>query len=80
MRAGLTVQVIDGEALVLDRANERIHQLNESGTFILEACDGSRTPAEIVRELVARYEVDEAQATADAADLLERMKALDVLL
>ena len=72
--------MIEGEAVVLDRANERIHQLNEVGTFILERCDGTRTEADIVTALLERYDVTEAQAAADTSELLVQMRTLDILL
>lgn len=79
LKSGLKLQVIDGEAIILDRGNERVHQLNEVGTFILERCDGTRTRDDLVTAVVAGYEVSEAEAAADTAGLLTRMKALDIL-
>ena len=76
----LKLQVIEGEAIVLDRANERIHQLNEVGTFILERCDGRRTEAEILAAVVDHFEVGEKRAAQDTSELLTQMKALEILL
>lgn len=72
--------MIEGEAIVLDRANERIHQVNEVGAFILECCDGTRTEDEIVDALLDRYDVARSRAAADTAELLARLRALDVFL
>ena len=36
----LKTQIVDGEAVLLDRANERVHQLDGVGAFILGCCVG----------------------------------------
>lgn len=79
LAAGLKLQVIEGEAIVLDRENERVHQLNGVGTFILQRCDGSRTPAEVAAEVVERYEVSDARAREDVSELLGRMRTLAIV-
>lgn len=76
---GLTLQVVEGETIVLDRANERVHQLNEVGTFILEHCDGTRTPEEIAAAVAERYDVAPTRAEIDARQLLDRMRTLEIL-
>jgi len=75
----LKTQIVDGEAVLLDRANERVHQLDGVGTFILECCDGTMTQDDIVAKVVNWYEVANETAAADAADLLARMKTLGIL-
>jgi pyrroloquinoline quinone biosynthesis protein D len=47
--------------------------LNASATATLELVDGKRSLADIATILVARFEVDEAQAREDAGGLLERL-------
>jgi hypothetical protein len=79
LRGGLRTQRVDQESILLDTENERVHQLNELGTFILDRCDGTRTVAGIVSDIVVRYEVPEAVATRDTIDLLDRMKALQIV-
>jgi methyltransferase-like protein len=79
LRQNLRTQRTDGEAVLLDMANERVHQLNEVGTFILDRCDGTRTVDDIGAAVAEHYEVSENVATRDTAELLERMKALGIV-
>jgi hypothetical protein len=73
------MEVVEGEAIVLDRANDRVHHLNEVATLVLASCDGERTEGEIVAEVLARYDVEAEAAATDVTALLGRMRALDLL-
>ena len=42
---------IDGEAIVLDEVQNRLHLLNSSATIVWACCDGSGTLAEIAHDL-----------------------------
>lgn len=76
---GLRIQRVAGESILLDAASERVHQLNEVGTFILDRCDGTRTVGRIVAEVVEHYDVPDATATRDATELLDTMKTLGIV-
>ena len=71
--------VIDDEAVLFDRENERVHQLDAVGTSMLLACDGARSVDDIVTLLIERYDVEESRLHADTADLLARLRALGIL-
>ena len=73
------MQVVDNEAILLDRANERVHQLNSVATFILQCCDGQRTEDDIAREVLDRYDVQHETAGTDATALLAQMRTLAIL-
>ena len=73
------MQVVDDEAILLDRDNERVHQLNRVATFILECCDGQRTEDDIAREVLDCYDVPAETAGTDATTLLARMRTLAIL-
>ncbi len=75
----LKMQIMDDEAILLDKTNERVHQLNEIAAFILHRCDGIRSESDIVATVVKRYDVSEDTARADGLELLERMKVLAIL-
>ena len=75
----LRMQIVDDEAIILDKTNERVHQLNQIAAFILHRCDGIRTENDIVATVVEHYEVPEETARADTLELLERMKILSIL-
>ena len=46
-KAGLVVQEVPGEVLVFDTASNRAHCLNESAAMVWQACDGTRSAADI---------------------------------
>lgn len=79
LRPGIKVQVLEGEAVLLDRENERVHQLDAVGTHMLQLCDGQRPLLEIVEALLPHYEVDEQRLRQDTLELLKRLQALGVL-
>jgi len=75
----LKMQVMDDEAILLDKTNERVHQLNEMAAFILHRCDGIRSEHDIVATVVEHYEVSEGTARSHTLELLDRMKVLSIL-
>jgi hypothetical protein len=76
---GVRVTVLDGEAVLFDGANERVHQLDAVGTSMLQACNGSRSVEEIVAHLLEAYDVEESLLRSDTCDLLMRLQTLGVL-
>jgi len=50
--------------------------LNDTAAEILELCDGTRTIADIARELGARYDAD---VTQDVADYLSQLADREVV-
>lgn len=75
----IRVQVLDGEAVLLDRANERVHQLDSVGTRMCQLCDGERSVVEIVALLLEHYDVDEQRLQTDVSEFFTRLQALGVL-
>jgi len=59
-------RVIEGEAVIVTPEDSMLHTLNPVGTFIWERADGAHSLDAIVDELCAEYEVERAQALADA--------------
>lgn len=57
-------RTIGGEAFVITAADSKIHSFNAVGTWIFDRCDGQTELDEIVRSVVAEFEV--------AADVAER--------
>jgi hypothetical protein len=76
---GLRIQRVDGESILLDTGSERVHQLNEVGTFILDRCDGTRTVRHIVTDIIEQYDVPDATATRDATEPLDTMNTLGIV-
>jgi hypothetical protein len=76
---GVRVQLVGGEALVLDHEGERVHQLNRTATFIWRQCDGRTTPDAIVSRVVEEFEVDPTDAARDVAAAIEQFCELKLL-
>ena len=79
INTGIRITILDGEAVLLDGENERVHQLDAIGTRMLRTCDGKRSIDEIVAHLLAEYEVEETRLRNDVVELLMRLKSLGVL-
>jgi len=79
-RSDLTVRIVDGETVVLDRRNGLIHQLNRTASFVWERCDGSYTTDELANRLVGAFEVDIQTAANNVTKLIEQLQKLDLLL
>ena len=69
-RSDLTSRTIDGETVILNCAEGRIHQLNSTAGFIWECCDGMATISEILDHLVNAYEIDSVTARSDLERVL----------
>jgi hypothetical protein len=60
---------IDGDAIVLDEEQNRLHLLNATGALVWACCDGSGTLAEIAADLSAVAAIPPAEVTADVLAL-----------
>jgi hypothetical protein len=78
-RSDLNVRLVQGETVILDRKADRIHQLNQTASFIWERCDGRSTPHEIADRLVEAFQVDADTATASVAAALQQLGQLGLL-
>jgi hypothetical protein len=76
---GLIVREERGEILVLDEAEGRIHQLNETAAFIWRHCDASVRPEDIAVSLAQTYDVDLEQAMADVRTAIAALGELSLL-
>ena len=74
-RTGVQSRLVEGELIVLDREHGLIHQFNKTATFIWEHCDGQQS-ADAVCE---SFEVDEATATKEVIETLERLQNLELI-
>ena len=67
------------EMLFYDQGADKVHVLNATAREVYLLCDGKRTVDDVVRELVRKYEVDEAVARRDSVAALEELLELGVL-
>jgi hypothetical protein len=78
-RPDLSVRVIEGETVVLDRQAGLIHQLNPTASFIWERCNGNATIADIAKELSHAFDVDPEPATQDVTAIVRQLYELTLL-
>ena len=78
-RGDVHARQIDGELVILDSRNERMHSLNAVAAFIFEQIDGRRSEAEIWQELVACFEVSPDVAERDTRQCLLQLRELGLV-
>ncbi len=78
-RTGVQSRLVEGELIVLDREHDLIHQFNKTATFIWEHCDGQQSAADIANAVCESFEVDEATATKEVIETLERLQNLGLI-
>jgi PqqD family protein of HPr-rel-A system len=69
-RRDVIARMLDGEAVLFDRATGCTHRMNETALRIWNACDGERTTEEAARGIAAHYDVDVETALADVEQTL----------
>jgi len=78
-RADVESVDLDGEAVLHDPAAEVVHRLNPAATAVWEACDGSRSVAEIVRVLQRAHPGAGDVLARDVRGLIETLRRLDLI-
>lgn len=73
-RSDVVVQEVEGEFLLLDMKDNKLHQLNRSASMLWEAMDGSRSARELAAVLTEAFEIDEDQALRDVSGTLETLR------
>ena len=73
-------RVIDGQALILDATRDEIRQLNEVGSLIWSMILKSKsTPDDILRAVMAEFEVEVEQAKIDLDTFLTELDQLALI-
>jgi len=78
-RSYLNYRTIEGETVILNRKEGRLHQLNPTASFIWDCCDGNSNLAEIVDRLAGTYEVDSSTARKDVEEVLSNLRSSNLL-
>jgi hypothetical protein len=76
----LMMREVDQEVLLLDLESDRIHQLNQTASFIWRLCDEVDSVEEIAARLAAEFEVEEDVAQKDVIETLDTLRGLKLLL
>jgi hypothetical protein len=72
-------RVIDDTFFVLHGGTSELHHFNAIGRRIWELCDGETTVAQIAATLVDEYDVEQAEAEADALAFVDQLAAKQLL-
>jgi hypothetical protein len=56
-----------------------IYTLNRVAASMWEALDGKASGEDVVRQVVARYEVEESKAAGDYLDLMETLESIEAV-
>jgi len=78
-RDDLTFVEIDGEAVVYDEVDDRLHYLNPTATLVFQLFDGSATIPELSQELAAASGLPEAQVERDVRTLNRQFRTNGLL-
>ena len=70
---------IDGEAVLLDEANQRLHHLNHTGALLWSLIDGQATLAVLAAELADELGGSEAHITGDLVTITRELGAEGLL-
>jgi hypothetical protein len=78
-RTGLHVREIEGETVVLDAENDRMHNLNATAAFIFDEIDGRRSVKEIGEDLASCFEIALERAAEDTRCLVAQLRELKLI-
>jgi len=78
-RSDLNYRTIEGETVILNRKEGRLHQLNPTASFIWDCCDGGSNIADIIDRLAGAYEVDFSTARKDVEEILLNLRSSHLL-
>lgn len=77
--AGVTGQVVDGEAVLVLPEKGEVKVLNEVGARIWELVDGTRKIGQIAEQLTEDFEVDIQKAQNDVVEFLQQLEQKGVI-
>jgi hypothetical protein len=79
-RPDVSSRIVDGEVVVLDHENEKIHQLNATASFVWSRLDGTLGLSGIAKELTEHFEVTEQRALADVKRIVQEFEDLQLVM
>lgn len=66
-------EAVGDEMLLLDRKNEKVHQVDAVGSTILALCDGEHSLEEIAGHLLERFDVAEDRLRLDLVRFVRQL-------
>ena len=78
-RDDIHTRVVEGEAVLLDRQRDLIHQLNGTATYVWDCCDGRTSLTEIATQLAEAFDIPQELAIRDLTMVIQRFRDLHLL-
>lgn len=78
-RAGLDIEMLDGQALIWSRATHDLHRLSESATAVWLRCSGAFDAASIAASIAATIDVDPAEVLVDVESCMADLARLGLI-
>jgi coenzyme PQQ synthesis protein D (PqqD) len=78
-RDDLILRRVQQELLLLDTEFKKIHQLNETASFIWDNWEQAPDVVEIAKLLAQKFDVDEDVALSDVSAMVGRLRELNLL-
>ncbi len=71
---GIVERVLDGELVVYDTRQQRVHILNPTAALIWSLCDGEHLPQHIMSELIEQFPEHESMILEDVPPILRTLR------
>lgn len=78
-RGDLAEMPVDDGLVILDKSNEKVHQLNSMAREVWDCTMQGAGPVEIADRIASRYEVTPETAMQDVQGILEELLKLNLL-
>lgn len=75
LRTDVSAAETEYGTVLLDERSGRYWQLNDTGALVVQTLLAGGTQSEAIASLVAAFDVDESQANADVAVLLDELRS-----
>lgn len=77
--AGLAVEEVDGDLVVFDKPNSRLHVLNPSAMVIWQLLDGAASLRDVASTIASTYSVDVRQVELDVLGAVRQLSDEDLV-
>jgi hypothetical protein len=78
-RQDLGTETVDGELIVLDKQNGKVHQLNRTASQVFVRMTDGASRGTIIKELTGTYDVPEEMAKRDVDRITSQFRELQLL-
>ena len=79
LKAGVNLQAVGDEGLLLNINNDQLHQLNPTAFFIVSQCDGKTGLDDILLTITEHFDIDKGTAEQDLKLTLDQLVAADLM-